>query len=251
MIATWRLAVMSARLGWLLPSGLWTMRSFPRFTPEQRHALTRAWSHKMLRACRMELEVNGAPHDSACLLAINHISWLDIMALNAAHPTRFVAKSDIESWPVIGSLVRGAGTLFIERERPRDAMRVMHNMAEVLRDGGLISVFPEGTTSDGSGILPLHANLFQAAVSAGTPVQPVLLRYTDARTGAHSAAPAYVGDDSLGLTLRRMAAAPRIKVQVQYLPPIEPQADRRELSRAVHAALLQALGASGVARAED
>lgn len=241
MIAAWRLACTSARLAWLLPAGLLTLRRFPRLTPEQRAAAIRRWSLQMLRACRVDLAVHGHMHPGPCMLAINHISWLDIMALNAVQPTRFVAKADIARWPLIGSLVRGAGTLFIERERPRDAMRVMHDMAQALKAGDVISVFPEGTTSDGSGILPLHANLFQAAVSTGMPVQPVLLRYVEAATARPSAAPAYVGDDSLATTLQRMARAPRLRAEVHFLPALPACDNRRELCTQVHTALSAAL----------
>lgn len=241
MIAAWRLASTSAQLGWLLPAGLLTLRRFPRLTPAQRAAAIQRWSLQLLRACRVDLAVHGQMHPGPCMLAINHISWLDIIALNAVQPTRFVAKADIARWPMIGSLARGAGTLFIERERRRDALRVMHDMAQALQAGEVVSVFPEGTTSDGRGILPLHANLFQAAVSAGVAVQPVLLRYVEAATGRPSTAAAFVGDDSLITTLRRLARAPRLRAEVRFLPALPPSDERRQLCSQVYEALQAAL----------
>ncbi|WP_297911048.1 1-acyl-sn-glycerol-3-phosphate acyltransferase [Thiomonas sp.] len=235
-----RLAGMLMRLGIELARGLWRLRAFPRLNAQQRHRAIRAWSRRMLRAARTRLQVVGEPHEGACLLAVNHVSWLDIMALNAAHPTRFVSKAEVRHWPVLGKLVAGAGTLFIERERARDAMRVMHDMAQCLRNGEQVSVFPEGTTSDGTHVLALHANLFQAALSADTPVQPVLLRYLDDATGAPSRAPAYVGDDTVMDTLRLIAAGEPVRVVVHYLPALRGQ-DRRQLAAAVHEALSQAL----------
>ena len=235
-----RLAGMLLRLGIELARGLWRLRAFPRLSAQQRRGAIRAWSRRMLGATRTRLQVLGQPHEGACLMAANHVSWLDIMALNAAHPTRFVSKAEVRHWPVLGTLVAGAGTLFIERERARDAMRVMHDMAQCLRNGEQVSVFPEGTTSDGTHVLPLHANLFQAALSADTPVQPVLLRYVDDATGAPSRAPAYVGDDTVMDTLRLIAAGGGLRVVVHYLPALRGQ-DRRQLAAAVHESLSRAL----------
>ncbi len=228
-----RLGLMLARLAWLLGRGSLTMAwQFPALDAAARKHAIRVWSRATLSACGVDLEVSGAPSAQACLLAINHISWLDIIALNATHPTRFVAKSDVNHWPVLGRLARGVGTLFVERERPRDAMRVMHAMAACLGNGDHVSVFPEGTTSDGTALLPMHANLFQAAVSAGVPVQPVVLRYLDATTARISPAPAYVGDDTMLDTLRRIAAAPPLRVHVHFLPPVHGR-ERRALAQEV------------------
>ncbi|MDE2120883.1 MAG: 1-acyl-sn-glycerol-3-phosphate acyltransferase [Betaproteobacteria bacterium] len=239
---TLRLGAILLRLGLELLRGMWRMRGFEALSTAHRREAVRAWSLRMLRASRVRLQVLGQPYDQACLMAANHVSWLDIMALNAAHPTRFVAKSEVRHWPVLGALVAGAGTLFIERERPRDAMRVMHDMAHCLRSGEHVSVFPEGTTSDGTHVLALHANLFQAAVSAGTPVQPVLLRYVDS-SGAPSRAAAYVDDDTILDTLRRLAAGRPLHAIVHYLPPVRGE-DRRQLAATVHDALRAALHAT-------
>jgi 1-acyl-sn-glycerol-3-phosphate acyltransferase len=120
------------------------------------------------------------PVNGPVLLVANHISWLDIVVLHAARHCRFVSKAMCKRWPLIGTLATGAGTLYIERESRRDAMRVVHHMADALQAGDILAVFPEGTTSDGISLLPFHANLIQAAVSAGAPVQPVALRFIDA-----------------------------------------------------------------------
>lgn len=243
MMGALRLVWMLLRIAVLMTRGVISLRRFSMRTPQQQQDAIRDWSQRMLRACRVEIETRGQLQPPPCLLAINHVSWLDIIALNAIQPTRFVAKSDIDRWPLLGTLARGAGTLFIERERPRDAMRVMHHMAEALRQGQRLSVFPEGTTSDGREILPLHANLFQAAVSSCTPVQPVLLRYLDARSGRYARAPAYVGDETMLGTLWRMACAGPLRVQIQFLSALE-NTDRRALSGAVKSALSQALASA-------
>ena len=243
MMGPLRLVWMLLHIAVLVTRGVITLRHFPVRTPAQRQDAIRDWSQRMLRACRVDIQAHGRMLPPPCLLAINHVSWLDIIVLNAIQPTRFVAKSDIDRWPLLGTLARGAGTLFIERERPRDAMRVVHRMAEALRLGQHVSVFPEGTTSDGREILPLHANLFQAAVSTCTPVQPGLLRYLDARSGNYARAPAYVGDETMLETLWRMACAGPLRVEVQFLSALE-HTDRRALSEAVNTALNQALASA-------
>ena len=192
--------------------GWWTVRFvFPHLTPAQRDGRVRRWSAVMLRRLGVRLQVHGAPPPGggAVLLVCNHLSWLDILALHATLPARFVAKSDVRHWPLLGAMASGAGTLYIERERARDAMRVVHRMADALRAGETVAVFPEGTTGDGEALRPFHANLLQAAISAGVPVQPAALRFVDAQTGATSFAPRYVDDDALPASLwRTLRAAP-------------------------------------------
>ena len=155
--------------------------------------------------------------------------------MHAARHCRFVSKSEVGHWPLLGTLATGAGTLYIERDKRRDAMRVVHHMAERLREGDILAVFPEGTTSDGVHMLPFHANLIQAAVSADAPVQPVGLRFTDRTSGQTSLAPCYVGDDTLFGSVWRTLTAPPIMVVVHFGLP--QQAEGR--GRRVWAAVLQ------------
>jgi 1-acyl-sn-glycerol-3-phosphate acyltransferase len=116
---------------------------------------------------------------------------------------RFVSKADVLAWPLLGWLIKNAGTLFIERERKRDALRVLHQVAAALTDGDMVAVFPEGTTGSGRELLPFHANLLQSAISTGTPAQGVALRYSDA---LHSVSPAaeFLRDTTLLQTVWRM-----------------------------------------------
>ncbi|MEJ7931146.1 lysophospholipid acyltransferase family protein [Ramlibacter sp. AN1015] len=182
---------------------------FPRLDAQQRQQRVQAWARQMLRVMGVGLQVRGTAAAGPVLIVANHISWLDILVLHAAHYCRFVSKSDVRRWPLVGRLATGAGTLYIERESRRDAMRVAHHMAQALRAGDVLAIFPEGTTSDGSQLLPFHANLLQAAITAGAPVQPVALAFRDAATGAPSRTAAYIGDDTLvGSLWRTLAGAP-------------------------------------------
>lgn len=204
---------------------------FPSLDAAGRHARIRWWSAGLLRAVGVRLAVRGTPHPGATLLIANHVSWLDIAALHAAVPhARFVAKADIHRWPLLGWLVAGAGTLFIERERKRDALRVVHTMAEALRDGGTVAVFPEGTTGRGPEPLPFHANLLQAAIATATPIQPAVLRYHQPGQ-RFSAAAEFIGDTTLVQSVWRVATARGLAVDVDLLlSQATAHADRRALA---------------------
>jgi len=216
---------------------------FPRLTQTERLAAIRWWSEKMLRAIGIELRVEGAPASGGSLLVANHVSWLDIMVVHAIAPqARFVSKADVKSWPLISRLVDAAGTLYLERERKRDALRVVHAMAEVLRSGQTVAIFPEGTTSTGHGLLPFHANLLQAAISTATPVQPVALRFSDS-SHAVSEAMEFVGATSLAESLWSSACGDGVVARVAFLAPRDSAgADRRELARRLRADIGAALG---------
>jgi 1-acyl-sn-glycerol-3-phosphate acyltransferase len=202
---------------------------FPRLSPQQKQIRVQVWSIEMLARLGIRLAIQGRPAPQGPLLLVaNHISWLDITALHAARFCRFVSKADVRGWPLIGALAAGVGTLFIQRESRRDAMRVVHHMAQSLRDGDVLAVFPEGTTSDGEHLLPFHANLLQAAISADAPVQPVALQFVDTRSGQRSLAPCYVGDDTLLGSVWRTLCASGITVQIVFGEPQAPQGrDRR------------------------
>lgn len=195
LAAAWRIVRAMAHV----LRGLWIVRSdFGRLPPDACSLVVREWSRQMLHIMGVELVVKGTPPaHGPVLLVANHISWLDILVMDAARPARFVSKADVKHWPVLGSLITGAGTLFIERESRRDAMRVVHQMADSLRGHDVLAVFPEGTTGDGQTLLPFHANLIQAAISTDAPVQPVALAFVDGHTGGRSDAPLFIGDTTL------------------------------------------------------
>lgn len=193
---------------------------FPRLEQAEKERRIQIWSLEMLARIGIRLIVKGKPVSKGpMLLVANHISWLDIASLHAAVFCRFVSKADIKKWPVIGTLAAGVGTLFIERESRRDAMRVVQHTTQSLLAGDVIAVFPEGTTSDGQTLLPFHANLFQAAIAANAPVQAASLQFIDTLTGQRSAAPCYVGDDTLVGSIWRTLRASNIAVVICFDEP--------------------------------
>jgi 1-acyl-sn-glycerol-3-phosphate acyltransferase len=222
--------------------GMVVMRGFPRLDAAARHERIRWWATGLLRSIGATVQVSGLPRPGATLLVSNHISWLDIAAIHAAAPhARFVAKADVLAWPLLGWLIRGAGTLFIERERKRDAVRVVHAMAEALREGDTVAIFPEGTTGAGPELLPFHANLLQAAVATATPVQPVVLRFADAAQ-RFSPAVEFLGQTTLVQSIWRVASARGLCVHVELLPAMaSAHADRRALAAHLSEVMAQAL----------
>jgi 1-acyl-sn-glycerol-3-phosphate acyltransferase len=216
---------------------------FPSADAAMRHARIRWWSAKLLRLMGLALHVSGvAARPGAKLLVANHVSWLDIASIHAVVPeAHFVSKADVKSWPLIGRLVAGAGTLFIEREKKRDALRVVHQMAAALQAGDTVAVFPEGTTGDGCHLLPFHANLLQAAIATATPVQPVVLRYFDE---AHAVSPlaTFLGETTLAQSLWRFLCARGLCIEVRVLTAEgTAHADRRALAEHLRQVIAQHL----------
>ena len=247
------IALRKLRLVVHLLLGMWVVATrFPRASASERAELNRAWSIEMLRLSGMKLVVHNdeARLDAGVLVVGNHISWIDIYVINAWRPTPFVSKAEIRKWPVVGWLAHQLGTVFVQREKRSDAKRIMHELAQRLHAGEMMCVFPEGTTTDGQSLLPFHANMFQAAVSASCPVQPICLMYEDAQ-GRQSTAPAYIGDMSLNDSLNALLAATPLTAHLYVCNPLAPGADRRllasEAQASVNAALDLMRGAPAVA----
>ena len=212
LAAAWRLlriAVHVLRGAWLI------RRRLPQLDSAQRYKQIQAWAREFIALLAIKLEAPELPaQHGPVLLVANHISFIDIVVLLATSPCRLVSKADVHHWPLIGPMAAAMGTVFIERESRRDAMRVVHHMAEALQQGAVLAVFPEGTTGDGSELLPFHGNLLQAAIATDTPVQPLAIRYEDCDSGARSQATAYIGDDSLLDTLWRTVRTPGLRVRL-------------------------------------
>lgn len=215
--------------------------AYPLLGRARRLRLKAGWSQRLLALLGLRLEVVGeiAP---GTLIVANHVSWIDIFALNAARPAAFVAKSEIAAWPLVGGLCRRTDTVFIERGSHRHAQHVAHDIARRLAAGESVAFFPEGTTTEGDRLLPFHAALFQPAIATGVAVQPVAVRYRDA-TGRPSTAPAYAGDTSFGDCLAATLAETGLVVELVCLPPIPTGGEtRRPLAERCRAAISGALG---------
>ncbi|MEV4812251.1 lysophospholipid acyltransferase family protein [Micromonospora avicenniae] len=209
-------------------------------------AAVRAWARGTARAFGVRLVVRGRPPRRRSLLVANHMSWFDILVVLAAAPSRMVAKREVRSWPLIGLLAAAAGTLFVDRSRPRELPVAVRRVAEALRRGRAVAVFPEGTTwcagdgavdcRPGSGFRPA---MFQAAIDAGAPIVPLRIVYRSAVTGAGTTAAAFLGEESLLRSVRRVVAARGLEVTVTVAAALHPggDADRRLLARAAESAV--------------
>jgi 1-acyl-sn-glycerol-3-phosphate acyltransferase len=235
----------------LLFGGLFTVFAiFPLVGDARREWLIAHWSRLLMRACGARVQEHAAPGAPALsslrgrhgagagrLLLVNHISWLDIFAIDSLAPASFAAKAEIASWPLAGTLVARAGTVFIERGRRHAVHGVIRSMGAKLTQGHRAAVFPEGTTSDGQRLLPFHGNLVQAALETQAPVVPVALRYVDP-DGKPSHAALYVGDTTFMQSLWLITGHPRLIVQVHALPQIAPEGlTRQEIARRARLAI--------------
>ncbi|MFE2297418.1 lysophospholipid acyltransferase family protein [Streptomyces sp. NPDC059445] len=203
-----------------------------RDRPRQRWI--RRWCLAVVHTAGVRTRITGAARPTGGVLIVaNHVSWLDIPLLAAVRPARMVAKTEVRGWPVMGALAARGGTLFIDRDRLRALPGTVGRVAETLRGGSAVAAFPEGSTWCGRARGRYRRALFQAALDAGVPVQPVRIRYRSA-DGTASTAPAFVGEDSLLASLWRVVSARGLVAEVDLSPPLPAGShpDRRSLAEA-------------------
>jgi 1-acyl-sn-glycerol-3-phosphate acyltransferase len=218
MLREARAALRIARVALHLAGGLATVLVlFPLLEHRSRAAVSRRWTAALLQMLGVELRLAGVPAPHCALLVANHVSWLDVLVLNTVRPATFVSKHELGAWPAIGVLLARTGTVLLRRGNGRAARSALREIGALLGAGSAVAIFPEGTTSDGTRMLPFRPALFQAAVNENRAVLPLSLSYHNAH-GEHCAAAAFVGDMSLVQSLRRIASVPRIVVSVTILP---------------------------------
>lgn len=216
----------------------------PVLPARERNLVTRGWARATARACGVRLSVRGRLPRRRVLLVANHVSWWDVVAILAVAPARLVAKQEVARWPLVGLLARATGTIFVNRSRPRELPAAVGRVAAALGAGRSVAVFPQGTTWCGerSGCRPasgFRPAMFQAAIDAAAPVVPVRIGYRCAITGASTSVGAFVGDETLLRSVRRLLAARNVQVNVEIGAPLHPgrDTDRRALARVAEAAV--------------
>ncbi|MEY2342468.1 lysophospholipid acyltransferase family protein [Acidithiobacillus sp. IBUN Pt1247-S3] len=227
----WRVPALSLHLAIAFPLSWWY---YGRGREIDVHALGvfRWWCGVALRILGIRLRVAGPLPQAPMMLAANHVSYLDILALAAIQPGQFVAKKEMESWPLFGRLARRLGTFFIDRGDARASQRLLKDAAQVLREGRILTIFPEGTTSDGTDVGDFFAAPFETAVTAETMVVPVTLRYEDVlRPGHADRICPFIGEDTLAGHLWRLTASAPLTLRVHFGMPLSPQLGRRELAK--------------------
>ncbi|ORT57275.1 lysophospholipid acyltransferase family protein [Streptomyces sp. CB03238] len=199
-----------------------------------RERATRLWCRTVIRAFGVRVRVTGGvPGKEPQLVVANHVSWLDIPLVAAVLPGRMLAKSEVRHWPLLGPLAARGGTLFLERDRLRSLPGTVRDIAEALRGGSRVVVFPEGSTWCGRAGGRFRPAAFQAAMDAGAAVRPVRITYRPTGSAA------FVGDDPLTASLWRVATARGLTAEIRILPPIPAgrHTDRRALARAAQTAV--------------
>ncbi len=217
---------------------------FPCLGSSRRSQASSYWARWFIWCMGIKVGVQGTwPRSPGrYMLVSNHISWLDIFIILGVRPVRFVSKAEVKNWPIAGYFARCAGTLFINRTRKRDTVHIGAEMLAVMEAGEVIGIFPEGTTSDGSVLLPFFSPLLQPAVNSEAQIVPAALSYRDV-TGHRDMAIPYIGEqtflESLLISMRRNA----LNVTVSFGEPIQTdRAHRREITRQVEATVAHLLG---------
>lgn len=217
---------------------------FPLAPLRVRSSMNLYWSRVLMALCGVKVRMTGEPvRDGAVLWVANHVSWVDIFVLNSIRPTAFVAKSDIRRWPVIGWLVAGAGTVFIERGNRNAIRAVAGQMKGRFEQGEVVGLFPEGTTSSGFDVAPFHSSLFDAAIRAHVDIQPIALRFFHKRQRSDYVA--FVGEQNLLQNLWCLLGTTGVEIELVFLPamPSEAceQAGRSHVASRAHHLIRQAV----------
>ena len=224
---------------------------YPHLNLNRQRRILKVWSRQLLGILNIGIQIEGRQPtrgEGGCLIVANHVSWLDIFVLNAIHPARFIAKSEVRDWPIIGWLCRRSGTIFIDRAMRQDATSVNLRVSALLKQGACVGLFPEGTTTDGKQVGHFHSALIQPAIDAGARLCPMALRYQDEWGGLSSAA-AFTGDTTLVRSIWKILRQPHLNALVVFTPALlVANENRRVLARTAQAAISQGLQHVGITR---
>jgi len=227
--------------------GLWARRRLPAGASRGASA---EWLHQIsmraLRALDIGLETEGE-RPTIGLVVSNHLSYLDIIVYSAALPCVFVSKAEVEQWPVFGRYARWAGSVFVRRHDRSDAARANASVADTLREGVPVLLFPEGTTTDGQHLLRFHSTMLQPAIDVGAAVTPASIRYELAESGTTSEV-AWWGAMPLLPHMWRLLGLDGLRAHVVFGEPTAPLSDRKQFSAVLHERVM-ALRESGVTQA--
>jgi 1-acyl-sn-glycerol-3-phosphate acyltransferase len=211
---------------------------------EERREFRRRWSRKLLAILGVRVEVRDIRVAAGTLLVANHVSWLDVIVLSALCPADFVAKAEIRRWPLLGRLLARNDCVFVDRRIGRHLLRLNAEIGERLANGRIVAFFPEGTTTDGAGLLPFRPALFEPAVSGGHRLQAFALAYREL-SGRRCEAAAFIGQQNLWQSLLAIASQPGIVVALRASPAIAAAGlSRRQAARIAQAAIQEKLAGS-------
>jgi len=197
---------------------------------------------RFLRVFNVCLRTTG-PIPTRGLLVCNHLSYLDILVIGAIRPAAFVAKREVERWPVLGWFARLAGTVFVHREKRSDVTRATAEIKEALETGALVVLFPEGTSSDGDTVLPFKSALLEPATRQDHAVSACFIHYAIS-DGSVADEVCYWRDMTLVPHLMNLLGKRGISAHVSFTPIQGDYGDRKELARQLHAEVIRLKEAS-------
>lgn len=226
-------------MGLMIVASIWSLSN-----KKTKMKLIKWWSGELLKHFGVQVVIYGNQPDinvSNTMFLINHVSWLDIYALNSVTPLQFIAKSDINNWPVVGYLVRKSGTIFINRNNRKDTSRIVDTTTDILSAGGNVGFFPEGTTTDGTKIERFKSSIVQAAINAKSTICPVAIRYPLPNGGINTAI-AYAGETSMGEAMMNALKQKQTIAELHFLTPIDlPTANRQKLTEVAFESIAKTL----------
>jgi 1-acyl-sn-glycerol-3-phosphate acyltransferase len=205
------------------------LRSRGRVSTLERAQWLHRWCCTALHRLGIELHLDGE-FPSRGLLVANHLGYLDILVLSALHPCVFVSKQEVRSWPLFGLMAQLSGTVFVDRARTSAAHTANVQMSRALSQGAVVVLFPEGTSSDGSRVLPFRPALFDAATKAGAYVVSAHISY-DVADGSAANDVCYWGDMSFLPHLLRLLSRHGICARVRFAAETRKFDDRKLAAR--------------------
>lgn len=228
-----------ARLGGNLLAGSIFISScyrFPKLSKiDQYHLvdyrLFARWVEDLTYSMNTRLHVTGEVMQEPGFFVSNHISWLDTIILSHIQPISFIARHDLEHWPLLGTFTKRMQSVYIDRSNKFHAYRSIPALERRMQEGRSVHVFPESTTTDGTGVLPFYPMFYEAAVRTGKKVQAVAIQYKDEH-GQRIKEPAFIDDDSFFDTLGRILRVNKVYAHCHFFEPLDATVlGRKELSR--------------------
>jgi 1-acyl-sn-glycerol-3-phosphate acyltransferase len=196
---------------------------FPLYLLTRWRGIVRGWYRAMAWIFGLRTTVRGEAPRGVFLLVTNHVGWLDVFLIGSVVDVTFVAKSEVRQWPLMGTLSSSVGTIFVNRDSRADALRVAGSIEAALAAGKAVTLFPEGTSSDGRDVIPFKSSLLEPAVRAGRPVHYAAIAY------ASPAAP-WFGDVGFLEHFRTLIRVPSFDATVHFAGSASGP-DRKELAK--------------------
>lgn len=226
------------RLGWIIVSGMTFLPLFFMTTREGRVTARIAWmqwmSRRFLALLHCKVSVSGSVPKQG-LIACNHLGYVDILVIGSVCPAVFVAKSDVKLWPIFGWLSRNAGTIFVSRDTPSEVPDQLRKIEKPLREGIPVVLFPEGTSSDGSSVLPFRSSLFESVIATGSPITPAAIGYNLGGEGSIGDEIAYWGNLVLLPHLLNLLSRKSFAARLAFGTSRKPMPDRKQEATLLHA----------------